>query len=98
MIDCHAHFIDASRFRYPVFPQRSPGFEALVGDYSALPRRYLPADYLSDAVGLDVDHIVAAEFMSSTPLEELRWLQSLADVSGQPTGMIACVDFPRSRS
>ena len=93
MIDCHVHFIDASRFRYPVFPQRSPGFEALVGDYSALPRRYLPADYLSDAAGLDIDHIVAAEFMSSTPLEELRWLQSLADVSGQPTGTIACVDF-----
>jgi hypothetical protein len=43
MIDCHVHFIDASRFRYPIFPQRSAGFEALVGDYSALPRRYLPA-------------------------------------------------------
>jgi tripartite-type tricarboxylate transporter receptor subunit TctC len=25
------HFTDASRFRYPVFPRRSAGFEALVG-------------------------------------------------------------------
>ena len=38
IIDCHVHFIDGDRFRYPIFPQRSAGFEALVGDYSALPR------------------------------------------------------------
>jgi predicted TIM-barrel fold metal-dependent hydrolase len=93
MIDCHVHFIDASRFRYPIFPQRSAGFEALVGDYSALPRRYLPADYLADAAGLHIDRTVWAEFMSSTPLEELRWAQSLADAGGQPTGMIVSVDF-----
>jgi hypothetical protein len=39
MIDCHVHFIDASRFCFPIFRQRSAAFEALVGDYSALPRR-----------------------------------------------------------
>jgi hypothetical protein len=31
--------------------------------------------------------------MSSTPLEELRWAQSLADAGGLPTGMIVCADF-----
>ena len=93
MIDCHVHFIDASRFCYPIFRQRSAGFEALVGDYSALPRRYLPADYLADAGGLQIEGTVCAEFMSSAPLEELRWAQSLADTGGQPTGMIVCVDF-----
>jgi predicted TIM-barrel fold metal-dependent hydrolase len=93
MIDCHVHFFDASRFRYPIFPERSAGFEALVGDYSALPRRYLPADYLADAAGLDIEGTVWAEFMSSTPLEELRWAHSLADASGQPRGTIICVDF-----
>ena len=45
IIDCHQHFIDARRLRYPVFMQRSAGFEALVGDYGALPRVYLPEDY-----------------------------------------------------
>ena len=55
MIDCHVHFIDASRFCFPIFRQRSAAFEALVGDYSALPRRYLPADYLADAAGLHVE-------------------------------------------
>ena len=93
IIDCHVHFIDAGRFRYPIFPQRSAGFEALVADYSALPRRYLPEDYLADAGGLHIGRTVWAEFMSDTPLEELRWAQSLADVAGHPTGMIASVDF-----
>ena len=93
IVDCHVHFIDADQFRYPIFPERSTGFEALVGDYSALPRRYLPADYLADAAGLHIDGTVCAEFMSSTPFEELRWAQSLADASGQPSGTIACVDF-----
>jgi predicted TIM-barrel fold metal-dependent hydrolase len=93
IVDCHVHFIDAGQFRYPIFPERSAGFEALVGDYSALPRRYLPADYLADAAGLHIDGTVCAEFMSSTPFEELRWAQSLADLSGHPSGTIACVDF-----
>jgi predicted TIM-barrel fold metal-dependent hydrolase len=93
MIDCHVHFIDASRFCFPIFRQRSAAFEALVGDYSALPRRYLPADYLADAAGLHVEGTISADFMSSTPLEELRWAQSLANAGGHPTGMIAGVDF-----
>ena len=80
------------RFRYSVFP-RSAGFEALVGDYSALPRRYLPEDYRADAGGLHIGQTVWAEFMSDTPLEELRWAQFLADETGHPTGMIASVDF-----
>ena len=42
ILDCHQHFIDARRLTYPVFAQRSAGFEALVGDYAALPR-VLPA-------------------------------------------------------
>ena len=43
--------------------------------------------------GTDLDGTVRTEFMSSTPLEELRWAQSLADAGGQPTGMIVCIDF-----
>jgi predicted TIM-barrel fold metal-dependent hydrolase len=54
IIDCHQHFIDSRRLRYPVFMQRSAGFEALVGDYGALPRAYLPEDYARDVNGLGV--------------------------------------------
>jgi predicted TIM-barrel fold metal-dependent hydrolase len=93
VIDCHMHFIDAGRFRYPILPQRSASFEALVGDYSALPRRYLPEDYLADAGELRIGGTVWVEFMSDTPLEELRWAQTLGDEVGHPAGMIACTDF-----
>ena len=60
ILDCHLHFIDAGRFRYPVFAQPSAGFEALVGDYSALPRVYLPKDYARDTGGLNVVNTVWA--------------------------------------
>ena len=64
IIDCHQHFIDSRRLRYPVFMQRSAGFEALIGDYSALPRVYLPEDYARDVNGLGVVKTVWAEFIS----------------------------------
>ena len=54
VLDFHQHFFDAKRFRYPVFETRSLGFEALVGDYSRLPRVYLAEDYARDAEGLNV--------------------------------------------
>ena len=54
ILDCHQHFYDARRLHYPVFAQRSAGFEALVGDYGALPRVYRPEDYAQDTAGLNV--------------------------------------------
>ena len=60
ILDCHQHFFDATRFRYPVFETRSAGFEALVGDYSSLPRVYLPEDYARDTEGLNVVETVWA--------------------------------------
>jgi hypothetical protein len=47
VVDCHTHFLDADLHNYPIFSRRNPGFEALVGDYSALPRRYLAEHYLT---------------------------------------------------
>jgi len=93
IIDCHQHFIDSRRLRYPVFIQRSAGFEALVGDYSALPRVYLPEDYARDVNGLGVVKTVWAEFISDDPLGEVTWAQELAHTTGRPQGMIGLVDF-----
>jgi predicted TIM-barrel fold metal-dependent hydrolase len=64
IVDCHVHFVDAKALRYQIFQQRSASFEAIVGDYSRLPRRYLPEDYLKDAGGFNVAKIVCAEFMT----------------------------------
>src|SRR5215469_6743672 len=93
ILDCHQHFFDARRFRYPVFETRRAGFEALVGDYSSLPRVYLPEDYSRDTEGLNVVQTVWAEFMSNDPGGELRWANELGEGSGRLNGMIASVDF-----
>jgi predicted TIM-barrel fold metal-dependent hydrolase len=93
ILDCHQHFFDARRFHYPVFETRSVGFEALVGDYSMLPRVYLPKDYARDAEGLNVVQTVWAEFISDDPGGEVRWANELADATGRPGGIIASVDF-----
>lgn len=93
ILDCHQHFFDARRFRYPVFQTRSAGFEALVGDYSTLPRVYLPEDYARDTEKLNVTQTVWAEFISDDPGGEVRWANELADATGRPNGMIASVDF-----
>ncbi len=93
IFDCHQHFYDASRFRYPVFETRSVGFEALFGDYRRLPRVYLPEDYARDAEGLNVVHTVWAEFISDDPVAEVRWANQLAESTSRPNGIIASVDF-----
>jgi predicted TIM-barrel fold metal-dependent hydrolase len=93
ILDCHQHFYDAKRLRYPVFAQRSAGFEALVGDYGALPRVYRPEDYVQDTAGLNVVKTVWAEFISEDPVDEVRWAGKLAHATGRPNGMIGLVDF-----
>ena len=50
--------------------QCSLGFEALVGDYSRLPRVYLAEDYARDAEGLNVVQTVWAEFICDDPAGE----------------------------
>ena len=93
ILDCHQHFIDARRLTYPVFAQRSAGFEALVGDYAALPRVYLPQDYARDVAGLNVVATVGAEFIADDAPAELRWLSGLGAAGGHPDALIAPVDF-----
>jgi predicted TIM-barrel fold metal-dependent hydrolase len=91
IVDCHAHFLDAQLHTYPIFQQRSPGFEALVGEYSSLPRRYLPEHYLKEAKGFNVIKTIWAEFMSTDPIREVRWAETLSE--GYPNGIIARVDL-----
>jgi predicted TIM-barrel fold metal-dependent hydrolase len=93
ILDCHQHFFDARRLRYPVFETRSAGLEALVGDYSTLPRVYLPENYARDTQGLNIVKTVWAEFLSDDPVQEVRWANELADTTARPKGLIASVDF-----
>lgn len=93
IVDCHMHFLDAQLHTYPIFEQRSPGLEVLVGNYAALPRRYLPEQYLKDANGLNVVQSIWAEFISADPIREVQWAETLSAEGGYPHGMIGVVDF-----
>jgi predicted TIM-barrel fold metal-dependent hydrolase len=93
IVDCHVHFVDARVHAYPVFSERAPGFEALVGDYSALPRHYLAPDYYADVGGFNVSKVVCAEFVSTNPVQEVRWAEDLSSRDGHPNGIIGRLDF-----
>jgi predicted TIM-barrel fold metal-dependent hydrolase len=96
IVDCHVHFVDVQVHSYPIFQQRSTAFESLVGDYSTLPRRYLPEDYLKEAGRFKVVKTIWAEFMSDDPVGEASWAQALSHENGHPHGLIVQADFQSS--
>ncbi|SAL80353.1 amidohydrolase 2 [Caballeronia arvi] len=90
VIDAHQHFWDLEANQYPWLTG-----DTLVahryGDYSAIKRTYLPADYLRDAAGHDVvgSVYVEAEWNPSDPLGETRYVSQLAASCGRPNAIAA---------
>ena len=93
IIDSHLHLYDCKANFYSFLEQVDPMFQALIGDYSALPRKYLLNDYLADERDSEVVGIVWNEFLAGDPIEEVRWAQRLADESPIPIALIGLVDF-----
>jgi predicted TIM-barrel fold metal-dependent hydrolase len=100
IVDAHVHLFDHAANRQEFLERRDETFEALVGDYSRLPRTYLLHDYLRDSAARRVEGIVWHEFLSEDPVREAGWGQALADASPIPQVMVAQVQFrdPGSRS
>jgi predicted TIM-barrel fold metal-dependent hydrolase len=90
IVDAHQHFWDPIANDHPwlrpdvVIPFR-------YGDYSAIKRRYLPADYLADTVGHRISDTVyvEAEWNPSAPTDETRYASELAKRHGLPTAIVA---------
>lgn len=93
IVDAHAHLYDSAANSYAVFERRDPGFEAFVGDYSAMPRTYLVEDYLAATRSRDVAGIVWHEFISEDPVREVAWAQELASASPVPIALVGLMDF-----
>jgi predicted TIM-barrel fold metal-dependent hydrolase len=93
IVDAHIHVYDSTANVHRFLDEVDPTFEALVGDYSALPRRYLIDDYLAAARSCDVRGIVCHEYLSEDAVGEMRWLQRQADASPIPCSIVALVDF-----
>lgn len=91
--DSHLHFYDHKQNRHSFLDEVDPGYEAFVGNYDALPRRYLLDDYLSDTSGYNVEAVVWHEFLSSEPFKEAAWAQRAANARGVRHALVAFVDF-----
>ena len=90
IVDAHQHFWDLARNRHP-WLQDQPRIDFRYGDYSALPRRYLPVHYRTDAGTHRVVKTVyvEAEWNPSDPIGETRWVSELAAQHGIPNAIVA---------
>lgn len=88
--DAHQHFWDPRANYHPWLCDPQP-VALRYGDYSALRRPYLPADYFADAGGQEVVKTVCveAEWDPRDPLGETAWVARLRRATGFPTVMVA---------
>jgi predicted TIM-barrel fold metal-dependent hydrolase len=93
LVDAHVHLYDSRVIRYGIFQRRDQVFEALVGDYSTLPRSYLLDDYLRATRSRKVEGIVWHEFISDDALKEMAWAGKLAAASDVPMALVGLVDL-----
>jgi predicted TIM-barrel fold metal-dependent hydrolase len=90
IVDAHQHFWDLERNYLPWLCDRPP-IPFRYGDYGALRRNYLPADYLRDSARQNVVKTVhvETEWDPADPVGETRWLQTVIEASGFPHAIVA---------
>ncbi|WP_250514957.1 amidohydrolase family protein [Caballeronia sp. INDeC2] len=92
VVDPHIHLWDLKTHHYPWLANPRTSF---VGDARDLQHDYLLSDLLRDAQDIDVLKLVHvdANHDPADPVEETRWLQSIADKEGMPNGIVAGADL-----
>ena len=88
--DAHHHIWDLALKAHPwLRDEPMPRFR--YGDISAIRKTYLPADYRRDSRSFNVVKTVyvEAEWDSSNPIGELRWVHEMAARHGLPNAMVA---------
>jgi predicted TIM-barrel fold metal-dependent hydrolase len=95
VVDSHIHLWDLKTHRYPWL--ENPGV-SFAGDARDLKHDYLLDDLLREAGDIEVLKLVHVEANHdpADPVEETRWLQSVADRSesrGMPNAIVAAVDL-----
>ena len=90
IVDAHQHFWDP-RLNYHPWLCDQPPVRFRYGDYSALRRPYLPADYLGDARPHQVVKTVyvETEWDPRDPVGEMRYVERLRRETGFPTVAVA---------
>jgi predicted TIM-barrel fold metal-dependent hydrolase len=99
VVDPHIHLWDLKTHHYPWLANPQTSF---VGDARELKHDYLIGDFLRDAEGIEVLKTVHvdANHDPADPVEETRWLQSIADGEGRgmPNGIVAYADLSSDRA
>lgn len=89
-VDAHIHLWDLERIRYPWL---TPPFadDGPNGSVEAVAHTYLLDDYLADAKAWNVVGAVHVDAGAegASALDETRWLQTLSDERGLPSGLVA---------
>jgi predicted TIM-barrel fold metal-dependent hydrolase len=93
IVDAHVHLFDSTANVHAFLDQVDDTFEALVGDYAALPRCYPLEAYLAESRSCDVQGLIWHEYLSDDGIKEARWGQAQANASSVPQAMVALVDF-----
>ncbi|MDB5858271.1 MAG: hypothetical protein JWQ76_1960, partial [Ramlibacter sp.] len=90
IVDAHQHFWDP-RINYHPWLCDEPPIAFRYGDYSALRRPYLPADYRRDTAGFEVAGTVyiEAEWSHGAAVAELEYIAGLRRESGLPSVAVA---------
>lgn len=93
IVDAHQHFQGLSDAAYPWLDADRP--EPLEGDLTPIRRDYLPADYRRDLAEFGIIKTVHVQNGRNPhdPLDETRWLSSLAEREGMPDAIVAYVDL-----
>lgn len=96
IIDAHHHLWDLGRFPYPWLAPSAP--PRPFGDHTAIKRNYLPHDYRADFAGLPLvaSVHVQANCGAADPVDETRWLASMAQNTGLPTAVVGFADMTRA--
>jgi predicted TIM-barrel fold metal-dependent hydrolase len=91
IVDAHHHV-----WRQADLPWLSgPMVPRIFGPYEPLRRDYLIGEYLADAEanGVTRSVYVQANWPAARALDEIEWVQSVADASGWPHGIVGYVDL-----
>jgi predicted TIM-barrel fold metal-dependent hydrolase len=90
LVDAHQHFWDP-RANYHPWHCDQPPIPFRYGDYAALRRPYLPADYLADAAPHRVEKTVyvETEWDPRDPLGEMQYVEQLRRETGFPSVAVA---------
>ena len=92
IVDPHIHFWELGTDAYQWLTSTA---ETFIGAANRLDRRFLPPDLFEGAKDIEIVKIVHVEALRNpkSPIDETRWLQSLADEGDFPQGIVAAADL-----